>query len=114
MLRGSADPGGPLAAVQATTELSPPSQAALIDTGDWLAEVSRRLAANRPALFDCVVHTPRSVAIAASMRPSPSVTSRPSVAPVSPLMIGCGRCATPRAVIRTAAALLQQSKLLDV
>ena len=99
----------PLPAVQATMLLSAPSQAASIDTGTWPLGEIRRWAPNWSDLADCATQTPRSVAIAASIRPPASVNSAPWVNPVSPPTSRCGRCGAPPEPTRIASTALQQS-----
>ncbi len=104
-----AAPASPVADVQATIVLSPPSHAAASDSGIAPEPVSRRVAPKRFPREDWLTHTPRSVATAAVSCPSPSVTSRPTVVPVRPETRVWGRCRAPRDVSVTAWALLQQS-----
>ncbi len=67
----------PLPADQATTLLSLPSQAASIDTGTCPLDEIRCCEPNWLDLADCETQTPRSVAIAASIRPPASVNRLP-------------------------------------
>ncbi len=108
MLRGAAAPATPVAAVQATIVLSPPSHAAASVSGIWPARVSRCWPPKRLALADCTTHTPCSVATAASIWPFLSVTRRPRVAPARPPTSVRARATRPPALTCTAWALLQQ------